>query len=392
MIDSSPEGQRQRQAPFCQGLSPEQTAPTSDAAGQVPSGEGRPGAVGQSPSSVPVRRTGGASPASAEANIAATSSAALAAPAARGDPIAATAAAGASAAGEARAASTSVAAADDPPAEAAAAGAANDPLRGAAKAGAAGEASATAASTPRAGEPSPGGALTTTGVANAEAYWIRTHPYVSLPVLQEGVVPPQIHLSASNFVTSNGSSVEGTLLCIRRLFMKQALDQIDASLLVGFLQELAIASAARARGAHRMLRAMHGVATIGLQFLVLDYTVSALHVLGISPPSCSWWEAFTECFDTGYRYMGPRRRTPYGRRVNIDLANRMLAAMSTYKAGTRPDLEEIVDLKRILFFSFCSPSDFRSHTWDPWRTDHLLFEREYPVFSGLLRLRRHIPH
>ncbi|CDI87880.1 hypothetical protein, conserved [Eimeria praecox] len=223
----------------------------------------------------------------------------------------------------------------------------------------------------------------TTAGARAVIHRICAHPYVRLPVLQEGVVPPHIQLSASNFAAGNGSSVHETLLAIRCLLMKEALGQIDAAFLVGYVQELAIASAARARGAKRMSRPVHGVANIGQQFLVLDAIVSALHILGISPPSCTWWEAFASCFDTNYRYDEPGARTQYSGRVNIDLANRLLAAMSIYKTGTRPDLEEVVDLKRILFFSSYSPSGFRTPRWDPWRSDHLSFEREYPMFSGL---------
>ncbi|CDJ27818.1 uncharacterized protein EMH_0035080 [Eimeria mitis] len=133
--------------------------------------------------------------------------------------------------------------------------------------------------------------------------------------------------------------------------MRESLNQKEVTLLVGYVQELAIASAARERATKRMDYAFHGMINIGRQFLVLDAIVSALHVLGVPPLSCSWWEAFATCFDTDYRYAEPGPRAQESGKVNVDLANRMLVAMSIYKTGNRPNPEEILDMKRTLFFS-----------------------------------------
>ncbi|CDI87781.1 hypothetical protein EPH_0057670 [Eimeria praecox] len=362
MIENSPDGLRQSQPSSPQGLSSEQTAPALRATCQAPAGKGKPRAACQSPLAVSTSCAGGASRATAPADAAGDSSTAVSAPAATGNPIAATAAAETSVAGEAPAALVVAVASGDPPAAAAAAtGAAGEPSGAVGKEVAAGEVSTEATVAPGAGEASSRAApVPENAAADVEASWIRTHPYVSLPALREGVVPPRIHLSASNFVTGSGSSVHGTLLCIRCLFMKQALDRTEAASLAGYVKELAIASAAQARAATRMSRPIHGVANIGQQFLFLDAIVSALHVLGVSPPSCTWWAPFTDCFDTNYRYEETEARTQHIGRANIDLANRMLAAMSICKTGTRPDLDEIIYLKRNLFFSAFSPLGFRS--------------------------------
>ncbi|CDJ36271.1 LOW QUALITY PROTEIN: uncharacterized protein EMH_0073560 [Eimeria mitis] len=156
--------------------------------------------------------------------------------------------------------------------------------------------------------------------------------------------------------------------------MMETLDHMDALVLVEHLQELAVLSA-----------------NIGQQFLALDAIVSAMHVLGQQPSSCSWWEAFANCFDTSFRYPEPISRSQESARVNIDLANRMLAAMSIYKTGNRPQFEEIIDLKRILFFSRYAPLYFRSFKWKAWRDDYLMFEKEHPSFSEWLQKRRHLP-
>ncbi|CDJ36270.1 uncharacterized protein EMH_0073550 [Eimeria mitis] len=234
------------------------------------------------------------------------------------------------------------------------------------------------------------GAPAATAVFNPE--WIRTHPYVNLPVLQEGVVPPLIPLSPSNFRVTKGTSVRKALAVFRRMFLSQTLSQADAVVLAEDVYRLAIASAVRARAAKRMRRALHGAANIGQQFLALDAIVSAMHVLGQSPSSCTWWEAFVQCFDTSYRYPEPARRAKRdSTTLNINLANRMLAAMSIYKTGNRPELEEIIHLKRILFFSPYAPLIFKDIWWGTWRSDHLRFEKEHPSFSEWLRKRRHPP-
>ncbi|CDI75842.1 hypothetical protein EPH_0006390 [Eimeria praecox] len=217
--------------------------------------------------------------------------------------------------------------------------------------------------------------------ANFHGCRICKHPYVRLPILQQGVVPPCIQLWDANFRTSNNSSVIEILLSIRQLFTRQDLGQMEATLLVANIQQLATASAARARLSKRMLRPLHGVVTIGRHFLILDAIVSALHVLEVAPLSCTWWEAFIQCFDAEYRYPEPHSRTQDSGRVNINIANRMLAAMSLYKRGYRPAPEEIIDVKKTLFFSPFVPSRFRDPKWDPWRADHELFEQQRTASS-----------
>ncbi|CDJ61527.1 hypothetical protein EMWEY_00041910, partial [Eimeria maxima] len=223
-----------------------------------------------------------------------------------------------------------------------------------------------------------------TTAAVPRAGLICMHPYVRLPILQEGVVPPPIVLSASNFEAGNGSSVHELLLAFRYLFAKQSLNQSEVTVLVENVQELAVASAARARAAKRLRRPLQGVASIGRQFLVLDAIVSAIHVLGVPALSFMWWEAFAECFDADYRYNEPGIRTKCSGRININLANRMLAAISIYKTGKRPDDGEILFLKQLLFFSPCGPLSFRSLKWEPWRTDHSRFEEQHPAPSRCL--------
>ncbi|CDI75844.1 hypothetical protein EPH_0006410 [Eimeria praecox] len=221
-----------------------------------------------------------------------------------------------------------------------------------------------------------------TSAGTLQAVGTREHPYVHMPALEEGVVRPPIRLSSSSFVQGNGLALIDVLLSFRRLFMKDALNQVDVNLLGGNVEELAIASASRARATKRMANPLHGVLTIGRQFLIFDAMVSALHILGIAPASCTWWKAFIECFDTNFRYPNRRGRWRDSGRVITDLANRMLDAIFIYKRGKRPAPEEIIDIKRVLFFSPYTHIRFRASIWDPWRSDCAAFEGKHPQFSS----------
>ncbi|CDJ36414.1 uncharacterized protein EMH_0083760 [Eimeria mitis] len=221
--------------------------------------------------------------------------------------------------------------------------------------------------------------------------WISLHPYVHLPVLQKGVVVPLIRLSPSDFQSTKNEPVLEILLLIRQLLIKKELNQADTALLATNVQQLAIKSAARARATRGMNHPAHVVSNIGQHFLALDAVVSALQVLRKSPPSSPWWEAFTESFGKSDQYLGILV-TREGGKGRIDLTNRLLAAISIYKTGSRPELSEIVELKRLLFFSSFAPLSFKTSGWDPWRSAHLLFEREYPMFSEWLRRQRQPLH
>ncbi|CDI87787.1 hypothetical protein EPH_0058470 [Eimeria praecox] len=302
---SSLEEERQSEACPPQGLSPEQAAPASRSTCQVHAGRAKPRGAIQTPLALSACGAGLGSTAAAPPDAAENSSAPL---------LAAEAAVEASAvegttgtAGDSSAAAAAACFAGEASAGAPATRSANGASTATAGTGAAGEASATAvavdtddspagavSAADAAGETSAAAPAPEAAVTSLQVDWICTHPYVRLPVLQR-VVPPRIQLSASNFVSSSASS---TLLCIRYLFMKQALEQIDVAFLA---RELAIASAAQTQGAKWLPRSVLGVANTGQQFLVLDAIVSALHVLGVSPPSFTWWVAFIECFDTRYR-------------------------------------------------------------------------------------------
>ncbi|CDJ59822.1 hypothetical protein, conserved [Eimeria maxima] len=211
------------------------------------------------------------------------------------------------------------------------------------------------------------------------------HPYVRLPGLARGVVVPNILLSRTSFVSTKGQPLRDALFPLRHLFSRLELSQTEVNFLVGHIEELAIASGGRAKQATLMGRPGHGIATLGQQFLVLDAIVSSLQVLGISPHSLSWWGSFVGCFDTSYRFAEPSSRSQERSRVVGDFANRLLDAISTFKRGGRPKSQDIIFLKRFLFFSPHAPARYANPSWDQWRYDHLQFEERHPAACKLLR-------
>ncbi|KAL8438156.1 hypothetical protein ACSSS7_000391 [Eimeria intestinalis] len=116
---------------------------------------------------------------------------------------------------------------------------------------------------------------------------------------------------------------------------------------------------------------------LGMRFLLLDMTVSALQVLGV-PRSGSWWDLMVSRIADDYE---PPKRRPAEplRRFNYDLMMKLVEAVRTLKAGHRPEPKLLVQLKRCLFCCMYSPIRFLKTMWDPWRD----WDKEfYAQFEG----------
>ncbi|KAL8271551.1 hypothetical protein Esti_004586 [Eimeria stiedai] len=117
---------------------------------------------------------------------------------------------------------------------------------------------------------------------------------------------------------------------------------------------------------------LHGskaVYVLGRRYLVLDYVLCALEVLG-EPPAGPWWSRFTAAInhdledDTG-RSRGYRPLWKFNR----TLAKKLSLALQILKSGHRLNRQETIELKQLLFCSSFSPSKFRARIWDAWRQD-----------------------
>ncbi|KAL8438166.1 hypothetical protein ACSSS7_000401 [Eimeria intestinalis] len=121
----------------------------------------------------------------------------------------------------------------------------------------------------------------------------------------------------------------------------------------------------------------YAVEALGFRFLVLEMTVSALHLLGV-PPSGPWWDNMVSRIPDEYT----RPFTRWDETLpsfNANLMTRLTEAIRMLKAGQRPAPNVVVHLKRCLFCCIHSPIRFLRPGWDPWREDDEVF---YQQFGG----------
>ncbi|CDJ60450.1 hypothetical protein, conserved [Eimeria maxima] len=206
---------------------------------------------------------------------------------------------------------------------------------------------------------------------------IKDHPYVRLPVLEPTVVPKCLLPKGALGTIRMDISSHIQFLILRKLFAKRTLNQQDADEVVRALEQLASKTGRRARTSRRQGRPLFAASTLGTYFLVFDYLVSAIQIFGNSMQLPLWWNQFISFFDVDYYFPEPSKRARGNARFNTQLANSLIAALRIYKTGNRPPLSMVLELKRQLFFSKFAPQRFRSPEWEPWRTDHILFQQEH---------------
>ncbi|CDJ46862.1 hypothetical protein EBH_0013790 [Eimeria brunetti] len=199
---------------------------------------------------------------------------------------------------------------------------------------------------------------------------ISSHPYVRLPVLEDGVVPRDIDASILFDEEQRRLSSHVYLLTIRELFAKEVLSQQDTNILVNAIERLVTTSWLQSRRAPRRNLPVFIVETLGTYLIAFDAIICARQILGDHMQLHLWWEKFANSFNTQFRLIPPRgkdqRQLPAFHR---NLANRLMAAMRIYKRGERPPLSEIVNLKTLLFCSPLGNHRLKEPKWDPWRED-----------------------
>ncbi|CDJ32512.1 uncharacterized protein EMH_0044680 [Eimeria mitis] len=203
-------------------------------------------------------------------------------------------------------------------------------------------------------------------------YGADNHPYVRIPVLQQGVVPKKFRPSAIFADKLTDTMIYLPMLSLRSLFSKQSLNQEDADNLITASEALARAAWVNALTCPRLTSPSFANEFLGRSFLALDSLVCTFQVLGDRMQKPVWWEEFIAAFDTNYDFRGERSRGCTQRYIR-QFANRLLAALNIYKTGGRPPADEVIVLKRLLFSTKCSPKEFQDPIWDPWREDDELF-------------------
>ncbi|CDI87900.1 hypothetical protein, conserved [Eimeria praecox] len=200
---------------------------------------------------------------------------------------------------------------------------------------------------------------------------IRQHPYVHLPVLEEDVIPRDVHVIMP-FGDERQTRVGRPytrLLTLRALFAKKTLNQKNADLLVHTLKELVSSYLLRKKTRRKREIPVMAVEELGIHLIVFDYVVSAIQLLGEHMQAHLWWDKFTASLDINFPLPAPGSRGKELTHFHIDLARRLRAAINIYKRGVRPPLLEVIALKTLLFCSPLGRHRLKRPKWDPWRKD-----------------------
>ncbi|KAL8446451.1 hypothetical protein Emed_004905 [Eimeria media] len=210
---------------------------------------------------------------------------------------------------------------------------------------------------------------------------VREHAFSRLPQLPPG------NPSAYRSVFSPRRALGGEPVALRAPWLQKVFHLLaQEQLSPGEMKE--VATAAELLIGHlafnetRVLRdwPTRAAAVLGLRFLMLDFTVSALQLLGV-PRSGDWWET------TVNRVAGPNIQsfTKWDDRLarfNFDLVRRLTAAIGVLKTGQRPSANELVHIKRCLFCSKCSPLRLLKPVWDSWREADRQFYSQFETTPG----------
>ncbi|CDJ68432.1 hypothetical protein, conserved [Eimeria necatrix] len=196
---------------------------------------------------------------------------------------------------------------------------------------------------------------------------ILQHPYVSRPVLESNVVPRLVQ-PAVIFRRVHATSISFyELHRLRNLFAKERLNQQDADLLVGSIENLAARYWSIAQRGMQRTSPAFANATLGAYFLAFDFIVRAIEVLGDSMQLSAWWGKFVSAFKIDYSLFPERRHCRVSTKFQRELANRLLGALKIYITGRAPPAEDVVELKRMLFFSPHAPPVFKNAQFEEFR-------------------------
>ncbi|CDJ51675.1 hypothetical protein, conserved [Eimeria brunetti] len=200
----------------------------------------------------------------------------------------------------------------------------------------------------------------------------KSHPFVRLPVLEEGLVVREFDVTVLSGERRKYWPVVCILKTIRRLFLQPTLGQSDVNTLMTALEDLVYSSLANVKKNKLHPTSSLFLPSLGKYFIAFDYLVSARQILGPYLRAEEWWESFISCFDLDfpmYKYIPVNKHSRHTTAVRKILANRLLEVMQIYRRGRRPPLRTVIELKRLLLCSPYTHKRFLEGKWDEWRED-----------------------
>ncbi|CDI82081.1 hypothetical protein, conserved [Eimeria acervulina] len=196
------------------------------------------------------------------------------------------------------------------------------------------------------------------------------HPYYKLPKLQREAKWNTITFSAELAFSDNVSvNIPGVVLRnLHNCFVKDTLSVLEANDVIKCCQRLVGHLFACHRATRARFTPAEAVATLGRRYIMLDLLVCAIEVLGPAMDTSMWWGKLVEAVPS--HVIMTSREIVSGRcKGYLALADRLTAAISLLRKGTRPSEEETIALKRELFCSPDAHPEFKMSRWEPWRSD-----------------------
>ncbi|CDJ59635.1 hypothetical protein, conserved [Eimeria maxima] len=198
---------------------------------------------------------------------------------------------------------------------------------------------------------------------------IKNHPYVRLPVVEEGVVPRRLRIAVLFARKQIRPSPHFCLLTLKNIYAQKTLDQKRADILVNAVERLISITWIQSQRTPRRTAPRYIVEALGNRFVAIDAIVCAIELVGEHMELPLWWGKFTASFKTNFPLRPPGSRGGELPQLHRNLAKRLVAAMDIYKQGRRPPLGEVYALKKLLFGPELGRHSFKERKWDPWRRD-----------------------
>ncbi|KAL8439020.1 hypothetical protein Efla_002429 [Eimeria flavescens] len=198
------------------------------------------------------------------------------------------------------------------------------------------------------------------------------HPFIRLPIIRPEAILRDFDPQRLKPMFGR-SGLYMMLSRIRERLLKPALDAGEVEQLMLETEKLVRMTLARLPQQSSPKALWHWVHHLGTFFLILDAVVSVRQLLGPRMAASEWWDHLVNCLPMDY----PPPEVPADanklNKFRYNLVSRLLAAIKIYKTGKRPDLQEVLELKRMLLCTRHSISYFKDRRFDPWRSDDAKF-------------------
>ncbi|KAL8429062.1 hypothetical protein Efla_005880 [Eimeria flavescens] len=207
------------------------------------------------------------------------------------------------------------------------------------------------------------------------------HPFTWLPPVLPGVVKRGIHPGGwyhPGLTIRFSTSV--LLNLIRGIYAKPSLNQKDLNTLIQAVETLIYVKRVLSRPVSGPRTPAILANRFSGYFLVYEAIVSAAVLLQTDLSQSAWWKEFTDLHDTDAVFPAP---TPAAQiaiptmAFNVELVNRLSAALAILKTGVLPHRSEILDLKLMIFCHKYSPREFKGDRGNPWRDAEKQYSTRY---------------